>query len=388
MNYGIRHITLGEAATFINGRAFKPKEWSTKGLPIIRIQNLTKTSNDYNYYTGEYDKKHLVKRGDILISWSASLGVYEWDEQEGLLNQHIYKVDFNKESLDKKYFKYITSKVIDDMLKYVHGSTMKHITKGDFDSIQIPLPPLDIQKKIAAVLDKADELRRKRQEALDKLDQLAQSVFLDMFGDPVTNPKGWEVKPIGQVTDSIVPGRDKPKTFTGDIPWITTDELLEKQRTYKSSKGYGLTLSEVQEVRARIIPSESVLMTCVGDLGITSIAGKDMVINQQLHSYQCSADITNIYLMFALPFQKKYMYSRATKTTLPYMNKTTCNTIPIPVPPIKVQNEFSLIIDEINKKYRIIHGSIKYYDDLFNSLINRSFMDNINYNDKTIEGTL
>lgn len=97
-------IRLGDIATYINGYAFKPKDWREKGIPIIRIQNLNDPNKEYNYFDGEIDSKYLVNEGDILISWSASIGVYEWRGQQGVLNQHIFKVDFNKIKIDKKYF--------------------------------------------------------------------------------------------------------------------------------------------------------------------------------------------------------------------------------------------------------------------------------------------
>ena len=97
-------VRLGDAATFINGFAFKPSDWDNEGLPIIRIQNLTESSNEINYYKGECPVKYEINNGDILISWSASLGVYEWQKGKALLNQHIFKVQFDKLDFDKKIF--------------------------------------------------------------------------------------------------------------------------------------------------------------------------------------------------------------------------------------------------------------------------------------------
>ena len=83
---------LGDVATYINGYAFKPSDWSNEGLEIIRIQNLTGTAYEINCYNGEYNSKYEVNDGDVLISWSASLGVYVWNKGKALLNQHIFKV--------------------------------------------------------------------------------------------------------------------------------------------------------------------------------------------------------------------------------------------------------------------------------------------------------
>ncbi|VTF34803.1 restriction endonuclease S subunit [Streptococcus pneumoniae] len=103
----MKKVKLGQVATFINGYAFKPQDWSSEGKEIIRIQNLTKTSKGINYYSGTIDKKYIVEAGDILISWSGTLGVFQWCGRSAVLNQHIFKVVFDKIDIDKSYFKYV-----------------------------------------------------------------------------------------------------------------------------------------------------------------------------------------------------------------------------------------------------------------------------------------
>lgn len=135
-------ISLGDAASFVNGYAFKPSDWNTEGREIIRIQNLTGSSSEVNYFNGELDPKYKVVRGDLLISWSATLGIYEWEREESWLNQHIFKVVFDKETIDKSFFKHLIAQSLRKMEEQVHGATMKHITKKKFDAIPIPLPLL------------------------------------------------------------------------------------------------------------------------------------------------------------------------------------------------------------------------------------------------------
>ena len=100
------YIKLGEIATYINGYAFKPKDRGTEGLPIIRIQDLTGNSKDKGFYKGKYPSKIEINNGDILISWSASLAVYVWNSGKALLNQHIFKVLFDKKEINRDYFVY------------------------------------------------------------------------------------------------------------------------------------------------------------------------------------------------------------------------------------------------------------------------------------------
>jgi type I restriction enzyme, S subunit len=247
------------------------------------------------------------------------------------------------------------------------------ITRDQVSNLEIPLPPLDEQKRIAATLDKVDQLRQKRRQAIALLDNLTQSTFLGMFGDLRTNSNGYRIVEVADVTDCIVPGRDKPRSFTGAIPWITTGELKPLGYTSSSSAKLWLSQQEISAVRAKVIPNESVILTCVGDLGVTSIASEPMVINQQLHSFQCSVNIVPEYLMFALTFKTDYMVARATKTTLPYMNKSVCNSIPIPLPPLDEQKHFRSLFREILTRGKAMNSACSNIDALFASLQHRAF---------------
>lgn len=346
---------ISSVANFINGFPFKPEDWGADGYPIIRIQNLTDPTKLFNRTIKVVPRKYLVQKGDILVSWSATIDVFEWDREDSLLNQHIFKVEFNPLRIDKSYFKLALRKTIRDLTKYAHGSTMKHVVKGDFDNHPIPLPPLDDQVRIAHLLGKVERLIAQRKQNLQQLDDLLKSVFLEMFGDPVRNEKGWEKKTVIDYANCIVPGRDKPKSFSGGIPWVTTGDLQHLGYTEKCRTRIGLSNEEIKEVRARVVPKSSVLLTCVGDLGVVSICATDMVINQQLHSFQVSDAMSEEFFMYSLSFQKKYMYQNSSQTTLPYMNKTVCNKIPMICPPKALQIKFSetvKIVCRIKSRYQ------------------------------------
>ena len=210
MKQGWEYKKLGEVATFINGYAFKPDQWKEYGTPIVRIQNLNNPNAPYNYFDGEVPDKVKIQNGDLLISWSASLGAYIWNGGNAFLNQHIFKVAFDKTDVDKIYLKYAVTSKLETMAGKVHGATMKHIVKKDFDNTLIPYPPKSTQLTIVSELDKINELIRLKKEQLKDYDNLAQSIFYEMFGDPVENDKGWEVKKLGDVCD-IFAGGDKPK---------------------------------------------------------------------------------------------------------------------------------------------------------------------------------
>ena len=179
---------LGEIATYINGYPFKPEDWSDEGVPIIRIQDLSGNSYQTNRYNGKYAPKYEVNNGDVLISWSASFGVYIWHGEKAVLNQHIFKVVFDKAEVDKSFFVHQVGEILEKAATSAHGATMKHLTKPVFDALPFYLPPIEEQRHIAAVLDKVTDLIAQRRAQLDKLDLLVKSRFVEMFGDSHTNP--------------------------------------------------------------------------------------------------------------------------------------------------------------------------------------------------------
>lgn len=200
-------VRLGDVATYINGYAFKPEDWSDSGLPIIRIQDLTGNSYKTNRFSGKYDKKFEVNDGDILISWSASIGVYIWRGEKAILNQHIFKVKFDKQvNICKKFFIYQVENILKKAILETHGATMKHLTKPVFDSLPFYLPDIKKQNEISAILDKISEIISLRQQQLKKLDELVKSRFIEMFGDPITNSYNLPIVPLGELSELITKG--------------------------------------------------------------------------------------------------------------------------------------------------------------------------------------
>jgi type I restriction enzyme S subunit len=352
------------------------------GYPLITSKNLKNGLIDFSevsYISAEdhieINKRSKVDKGDILLAMIGTIGnpvIVDVDQEFSIKNVALFK--FKNSPVDPRFFKYLleSSIVKKQLERETKGGTQKFVSLKVLRNLEIPLAPIASQRRIADILDKTDEIVRKRKEAIALTEQLQKSIFLDMFGDPVINPKGWEVNKVIDYCDCIVPGRDKPKSFTGSIPWITTADLKFLDKTYFSNLNMKLSENEIKEVNAKIIPKNSVLLTCVGDLGVTSIAGCDMVVNQQLHSFQCK-NINNYFLMYALPYQKIFMYKRATQTTVPYMNKNTCNSIPIIYPPRKLQEKFGILIAEINNKKGLYLKALQESENLFNSLLQKAF---------------
>lgn len=321
--------------------------------------------------------KKIAEKNDILFCVRAPVGITNIASEKCCIGRGLSAIRVNSNNCLMDFIRYFfikNEKCIADKGK---GSTFTAISKNDLENILVPIPPLQQQEKIVKVLDLTSNLIEKQKELLKKYDLFLKSKFIEMFGDPILNPMGWEVVKCIDVADCIVPGRDKPKSFTGNIPWITTSDLKDKGIIFKSKENIGLSQIEINEVKAKLIPKNSVIFTCVGELGLCSITNENIIMNQQLHSFQCRDKINNIFLMFDISMQKSYMYKMATSTTVPYMNKTTCNNIPTILPPIELQNKFASIVKKIETIKEKENQKLKQFEDLHNSMMNKAFKGEI-----------
>lgn len=199
-------VKLGEVMNILSGFAFKSELFGqSDGFPIIRIRDVVRGYTD-TYYSGPYAQQYVIQNGEIVIGMDGNFNAARWSGGPALLNQRVCKVSTKPELLDDGYlFHYlpIVLKKIEDSTPFV---TVKHLSGSDLKDSTIPLPPLPEQRRIAAILDKADALRAKRRESLVQLDRLAQSIFVEMFGDPVSNSKGWPQPALGDLLSGIESG--------------------------------------------------------------------------------------------------------------------------------------------------------------------------------------
>lgn len=149
---------IGELCNLINGRAFKPQEWSGSGLPIIRIQNLNNADAKFNYFKGELSEKHLVKNGDLLFAWSGtpgtSFGAHVWRGESAALNQHIFKIEFDDTEIERRFLRYAINQKLEELIGSAQGGVgLRHVTKGTFERTLIAFPPREEQTRIAQKLD-------------------------------------------------------------------------------------------------------------------------------------------------------------------------------------------------------------------------------------------
>ena len=366
---------IGDIATFVNGFPFKPEQWETVGLPIIRIQNLTSSTSEFNYYNGKIDDKYIVNKGDILIAWSASLGVHEWNEDKALLNQHIFKVVFDKVEVNKSYFKYMVSHALTMATKYLHGSTMKHLTKKYFDNIQIPFPSIKIQEHIGKVLDNANNLVNKRQSQIAALNELTQSVFLEMFGDPVVNNKNLSKKKLGE-TGELKRGmskhrpRNAPELLGGPYPLIQTGDVSRAGLFIENFKS---TYSELGLKQSKMWEAGTLCITIAANIAETSVLKFDACFPDSVVGYKPFENMNTIFVHYWFSFFQKILENSAPESAQKNINLKILNDIEIITPSIDQQNEFVSKVMGIYEQKIKLEEAKSFMEELYNSLLTKAF---------------
>ena len=161
-------------------------------------------------------------------------------------------------------------------------------------------------------------------------------------------PQEWECQRVGNLCGCIVPGRNKPKLFDGDIPWITTPDLENGKPVTTSRLGLCVSPAEAKVVGSKVVPPGSVLMSCAGELGIVALTKNEIVVNQQLHAFLPTGCIDSAFLLNALAYRKDQIAGLGTKTAVPYLNKNGCNSIPIPLPPLPEQRAIATALGDVD----------------------------------------
>lgn len=377
---------LGDVATYINGYAFKPEDWSDIGLPIIRIQDLTGNSYQANRYNGEYAPKYEVNDGDVLISWSASLGIYVWHGEKAVLNQHIFKVVFDKEEVCKNFFVHQVESILERAVSEAHGATMKHLTKPVFDALPFYLPPMEEQRKIAVVLDKVSDLIAKRRQQMEKLDLLIKARFVEMFGDPVVNPYRFPMVKFGSIL-TVEPqnGLYKPQSdYVNDgsgIPILRIDGFYNgKVTNFQTLRRLRCSDEEIQRFLLQendIVINRVNSIEYLGKCGLIQGLIEDTVYESNMMRIHINESKLNAHYIVHL-LCSRFIYNQILGRAKKSVNQASINQKDVQgflvyTPPLKLQNQFADFVEQTEKTKMSIKESLAKLETLKKALMQEYF---------------
>lgn len=367
-------VKLGDVASYVNGYAFKPTDYASEGKPIIRIQDLTGNAYQTNRFAGSLDDKYRVVWGDVLISWSASLGVYVWSAEEAWLNQHIFKVQFNKLPVNKRFFIHQTRYVIAESASLAHGATMRHLTKKVFDNLPFFYPSEHDQEEIACHLDGIQLQIDSASDMLARLDALVKSRFIEIFGDCrlARQDQGWKrIGNIGEVLGGATPKTQVEEYWGGGLPWLTPAEIGDS--IYVNATSRTLTSEGVRSCSLSKLPAGTVLLSSRAPIGKVAIAGTDMYCNQGFKNIVCGDSVLPRYLYSLLKFNSDYLNSLGRGATFTEISKRIVEDIKIPVPAVELQLQFECFAQQVDKLRFDVQQQIDKLELLKNSLMQEYF---------------
>jgi type I restriction enzyme S subunit len=394
---------LVDAGQFINGLAFKPSDWGSVGRPIIRIQNLSGRNPDYNRTTSTFDSAVLVQDGDILVSWSATLDAFVWRGEEGVLNQHIFRV-LPAPSADKGFLFWLLKWTIRQLAEsdHAHGLVMSHINRGPFLARPIPLPPLAEQKRIVAKVDElmalCDLLEVQEQERETRHAELARA-SLARFADA---PTPANLNLLFHPSFAIPPADLRKSIFTlavqgllvphdrESVDWETRKlkELTTKIGSGSTPSGgkesyqeFGVPLirsmnvhfggfvrdglaflneEQAEKLKNVTVKSDDVLLNITGaSIGRVAIAPKDMEgarVNQHVCIVRPTAEVLPAFLelFLASPVVQDLIDDVQVGATREALTKAMIEQFEIPVPSLAEQrrivakvNELMALVDQL-----------------------------------------
>ena len=362
------------------------------GVPLITSKHLTKKGIDFSSapFISFEDHEKIIKRskvdkGDILFAMIGTIGnpiIVETDEEFSIKNVALFK--FSKSDVFAKYFLYLleSSFIKDQLEKETRGGNQKFVSLGLLRNLKIPLPPLEEQKRIASVLDKADEVRAKRRAALEKLDSLLQSVFLDMFGDPVSNPKGWDERTIEELC-FVKGGKRLPKgedysPIPTQFRYIRVTDL--KKGMINESNLRFLTPEVQKTIKNYIVNEGDVVISIAGSIGLIAPIGKSLdgvnltenaakLVQKQKGSYN------HIFMSHQLqmPSAQNQFFASIGQVTIGKLALFRIEKAKVLLPPKDLQDKFAASVSKIENLKDNIQLSTDESEKLFQSLQQRAF---------------
>ncbi|MED1662776.1 restriction endonuclease subunit S [Brevibacillus laterosporus] len=390
-------VKLGEVCDVRDGTHDSPK-YVLSGYPLITSKNI---SNGYidlsevNYISKEdYDKinaRSFVDNGDILMPMIGTIGKpIVVDKQFDFAIKNVALCKFNKETAINSYIYYLLKS--DLFIRYINkenrGGTQKFLSLGSIRSFVFPLPPLEVQKQIAQNLDTVSELLALRKKQLEELDELIKSVFYDMFGDPVTNDKGWEIRKLKDITVSIQSG-NTPKGgkqvyvnsgimfFRSQNVWRNRIEINDiayiDEKTHKKMGKTSLKHKDILITKTGRFNTEN------SSLGRAALfLGEDRSANINGHVYlvRLKEGYVHEFVLYILVTDEYKDYIRKVCVggiDKRQINKEHLEEFPIIIPPFSLQNEFATIVTKIEEQKALVKQSIEETQQLFDSLMSQYF---------------
>lgn len=386
-------VALGDVFTVARGGSPRPIDSfiteDPKGINWIMIGDAIEGSK-YIAATRKRIRKEGISRsrevkpGDFLLTNSMSFGRPYILATSGCIHDGWLVLAPRDRNVDQDYFYHLLGSplIYAEFERLAAGAVVKNLNSELVRGVKVPLPPLATQRRIADILDKADAIRRKRKDAIALTEELLRSAFLDMFGDPVTNPKGWEVKPLGEVADAAS-GVTKGKRYDGQamvtLPYMRVANVQDGHLVLDEVKTITVSVDDGRRYQLRV---GDVLLTEGGDpdkLGRGAVwRGEiaDCIHQNHIFRVRPGPELRSDYLSAIIGSErgKRYFLRAAKQTTgIATINMTQLKAFPVLLPPVELQDAYSAFMGRAATARATLQNREELVDSLFGSLVARAF---------------
>lgn len=373
--------SLLKAAPF-SGTRVKPFDGTRQYLSTGDLQDASLNFVDVTFEDKPSRADITVREGDVLFARMKSTKkvLRVTQELDGTIVSTGFAVLRPSEDCDPAYLAtYLSTDFFEQQKnKYCSGAIQPAITNGGIEKLEIPLPPVNDQIRIAHLLGKVEGLIAQRKQQLQQLDDLLKSVFLEMFGNPVRNEKGWdkpELKAFGKISTGNTPPRNESANYDGDfIEWIKTDNITGNAVFVTPATEH---LSEVGAKTARTVTNGALLVACIAgsieSIGRAALTNRTVSFNQQINAIQPGKDVNPLYLYGLFKLSRAYIQSHATKGMKKILTKGDFEKITMIKPPFDLQNKFAVVVEKIESIKSRYQQSLTDLEDLYGTLSQQAF---------------
>ncbi len=355
----------------------KDYNWFTPG-DISNTKYISSSERHISELALKDRKAFLYPSNSILITCIGNIGRVGISKEECASNQQITAIEpMDEVHVDYLYYWFIANqKLLQDKS---NSAVVPILNNKSLREVAFNYPPLKTQQHIAQILDDAAALRDKTKQLLTEYDLLAQSIFLEMFGDPVINPKRWKASTIEKVCVKILgggtPRKNNEEYYNGDIPWVTPKDM---KKLYINNSKIKITQKGVSESSVKLIPENSILMVIRS--GILkkklpiAMSTSEVTINQDMKAFIANGNIVNPkYLMFFFLNAQNYLLAKVRAVTADNIEFNEIKKMKIPLPELSLQKQFAEKITLIEQQKELAQQELKESEDLFNSLLQKAF---------------
>ena len=347
---------------------------------LVRIRDVKRGYSE-TYYSGDYPEEYILSEGDLLVGMDGEFNIARWKCSGALLNQRVCKL-VAKIGTNEEYLRFAMSKSLKEIEQKTAFVTVKHLSAKELNKLELDVPELTKQDKIADILSRLERVIEARKEELEELDGLIKARFVELFGDPITNPKEYPIHQLSKYITSLT---------SGSRGWAQycTEDGTEWFITIKNVKDCHITTDNMQPVNApnnaeakrTKVQEGDLLISITADLGRTGVVTKEIAehgayINQHLSCIRINKEVLNPLFVahyMESPAGKEQFTAKNQSAVKAGLNFNSINSLKLYVPPLKEQEEFIAFVKQVDKSKVAVQKTLEQTQTLFDSLMQKYF---------------